>query len=261
MIIYDQNIWGNLQGPIANRNRIIKELIEEVNPDFCCFQECNPQTSRKETDPIQDILNPVYTEACSEHADKNFTPVFYKADKYTFIASDYIPFEGLNDVGSKSVTWAVLEDKLTKKRIAIASTHFWWMARGEVDNNQRTENAIVVHGIAKEVSRKYGCPFIISGDFNSGDNKQTLSGYNKMIELDMRDIRFIATESDDSKTCGECPVLENGMYVRGSDAVTTIDYSFVYGNTPLIFNRFIVINSEKAKISSDHRPLVIDFEF
>lgn len=260
MIIYDQNIWGNLEGPIANRNRIIRELIDDVNPDFCCFQECNPQTSRKETDPIQEILKPIYLEACPQYADKNFTPVFYKADKFDFTDGGYFAFEGLNDAGSKSITWAVFEEKETKKRIAIASTHFWWMARGEVDNNQRVENAIVVHSIAKEVIQKYNCPFIVSGDFNSGENKQTLSGYNKMTELGMKDVRFLAKKTDNSETCGECPVLENGEYVRGTDAVTTIDYSFVYGNVPVLFNRFEVVKSEKAKISSDHRPLVIEFE-
>lgn len=261
MIIYDQNIWGNLQGPIANRNSIIKELIEEADPDFCCFQECNPKTSRKETDPIQDILKPVYDEACIEYAHKNFTPVFYKRDKYECIDSDYCLFEGLNDADSKSVTWAVFEDRQTKKRIAVASVHFWWMARGEIDNNQRMENAVVVHSIAEKVCRKYNCPFIVSGDFNSGDNDQTLSGYNKMIELGMRDIRYIAKESDDSKTCGGYPDLENGIYVRGKDATMTIDYSFVYGDIPVNFKRFAVVNSPRAMVSSDHRPLIIEFEF
>ena len=80
MRLYDQNIWGNFSASehcIANRNVLIRELIEEYCPDVCCFQECNPSTSRSGDTPIQEILKPDYAEVMPETAEKNFTPVFY----------------------------------------------------------------------------------------------------------------------------------------------------------------------------------------
>ena len=61
MRIYSHNIWGNFSSKecIGNRNYLIKELIDGVNPDFCCFQECNPSTSRFGETSISKLRSPL----------------------------------------------------------------------------------------------------------------------------------------------------------------------------------------------------------
>ena len=136
MKIYNQNIWGNFSSPeqcIANRNVLIKELIYEYNPDFCCFQECNPYTSRSGDTPIQDLLSKDFDEVSAKHSERNYTPIFYKRSEFNVKDCGYFPFKGLNDLNSKSVTWGVFEEKTNKKTIAVISTHFWWQSCNETN--------------------------------------------------------------------------------------------------------------------------------
>ena len=265
MKIYNQNIWGNFSSPeqcIANRNVLIKELIYEYNPDFCCFQECNPYTSRSGDTPIQDLLSKDYDEVSAKHSERNYTPIFYKRSEFNVKDCGYFPFKGLNDLNSKSVTWGVFEEKTNKKTIAVISTHFWWQSCNERDNMQRRENAHDVVRIARTISKKYNCAVIIAGDLNSGNVSQGTAGYDEMVLGGMIDIRKIAMKTDYSFTCSAnaYPVLKEGKYVSGFRTDCTIDYMFVCGDKLISANSFSVINNEKARISSDHSPLFLEFD-
>lgn len=264
MRIYNQNIWGNFSAEdhcIANRNLLIKEMIEECSPDVCCFQECNPMTSRSGDTPIQEILKPDYVEIMPETVDKNFTPVFYNKSKFELIECGFMPFEGFNDHGSKSINWGVFKEKKTGILFAVASVHFWWMSRGEIDENQRRENAKASVKIARNIYEKYNIPVFVTGDLNSGEkNNQGIGGYNEMIKLGMKDVRDIAKETDFSDTCGDYPIMENGVFVKGGELTCTIDYMFVLGEELIQAEKFKVNNSKKARVSSDHSPLVFDFK-
>ena len=263
MLIYNQNIWGNTREIIGNRNLLVRELIAEINPDICCFQECNPQTSRCGKTPMQELMKPKYIEVLPEYADRNFTPVFYNSEKLRLLECEYFPFEGLNDLDSKSITWGMFEEKSTGKRIIVMSVHFWWMYESEADNLQRCKNAETVCSLAKKLYNQYETAVIVTGDLNSGDkSRQGNGGYNKMIELGMKDIRYIAKETDDADTVSDTypKANENGEYENGVMPEYTIDYAFAYGDESIFANKFSVINTQKARNSSDHSPLVIQFD-
>ena len=264
MRLYDQNIWGNFSADnqyVANRTELVRDLIFELKPDFCCFQECNPNTVRAGEKGIAGLLKPCYIEVLPEFSHKNYTPVFYNPKKVTLIEASYTPFEGLNDLNSKSATWGIFEDNATKKRICIMSVHFWWMAEGEKDNIQRKKNAESVSEIVKGLYEKYKAPVLIAGDLNSGDTRQGMGGYDRMCELGMSDVRYIAKNTDMSKTCSsEYPFYENGVYTKGIIPNQTIDYIFAYKKEYLVAERFSVINTDKSRRSSDHLPLIFDFD-
>ena len=265
MKIYSQNIWGNFSNSecIGNRNELIKQLIDDVNPNFLCFQECNPSTSRSGTKAINLLIKDNYYEASSKNSNVNFTPVFYKNKGIELIEDGFKVFEGLNDWNSKSYTWAVYKDLKTNKYICIISVHFWWKYTGEVDDLQRRDNAKDVVSKAKNISSKYNCPVIIAGDFNSGVNtKQGNDAYNEMIKLGMKDIRQICDESTDDFTCSYSypKHTEDGIYYDGQKPTITIDYVFVYKSELIKAKKFSVINSQIARNSSDHSPLVFELE-
>jgi endonuclease/exonuclease/phosphatase family metal-dependent hydrolase len=265
--LYDQNVWGNFARTekIGNRNQYILGLIKEYKPDFCTFQECNPSTSRSGKDPMQEILSYAYAEASPENAMKNFTPVFYNTERFECIDEKYEPLEGFNDWDSKSITYAVLKEKETGKLVAVFSTHFWWEYNKPEDNLQRLANVDQLKKLCDEVFEKYGCPIIISGDFNNGyqNNPQLAEPYEKMKKLGFVDIRYTAPITTDKHTCrdGEdIKQVEDGIYVGTGEPKHTIDYVFTYKNH-LKALKFEVNTSQEALNSSDHSPLITDFEF
>ena len=143
MKLYDQNIWGNfgVNDAVGNRKYLVNEMVREQDADICCFQECNPGTMRAGKDSIQNLLSDKYIEICIDKANVNFTPVFIRKDTFDVIEEGYLPYPGLNDINSKSVTYAVLREKKSGKVFTAASTHFWWEF-GKESDEQRIENAI-----------------------------------------------------------------------------------------------------------------------
>lgn len=260
MILYDQNIWN--YNPCHYRNKLIRELVTDFNADVCTFQECGPATNRVGDAPIPVLMSDEYTEVCPELAHKNFTPVFYKTEKYNLIDSGYLLYDGINDCDSKGVTWAVLEDKETSKRIAVASTHFYWQPGKEEYNQQRLQNAEQLKEVCESIIAKYDVPVIIGGDFNNGTNaEQGDEPYHKMLKDGFIDIRKSADETTDMLTHHEYPTLtDNGVYTKAPMPKITLDHIFIYGNSGIKAKKFDVITSEKALCSSDHCPLIGIFE-
>ena len=259
MKIYCQNIWNN--NPCAPRNRIVRELVREFDADICFFQECGPQTNRigDGEAPVVDLMSDSYSEAFPEAADRNYTPVFYKKDKYNVIDSGYFLYDGLNDSNSKSVTWAILEEKETGKRMIAASTHLWWRFESENDNLQRLENVSQLKQFCDEMVAKTGLPIIVGGDFNNGkDSPQGDEPYHTMLKEGFCDIRLIADETSEEYTCGrDYPMVHPDKSITARNpAVSTIDYIFTYNAPNYKVKKFEVLTSETARKSSDHSPIL-----
>lgn len=256
MKVYCQNVWN--YRPSEFRNGLICSLITASDADVCMFQECGPGTNRAGSAPLPALLQYEYTEICPELAGKNYTPVFYKAEKFHVIDSGYLLYDGLNDANSKSVTWAVLEENATAKKVAVASTHFWWMETGERDNAQRLQNAAQLKALCDQITAQYDVPVIIGGDFNNGKN--SLQGdmpYKAMLQQGFKDLRLIAQSTTDTFTHHDYPVLtEDGIYTEGPMPDKIIDYIFVYGAKAVIAEKFDVLTTQKALTSSDHCPLI-----
>lgn len=257
MKIYDQNVWN--ANPSAFRNTLVAEMAAEFDADICMFQEFGPETIRVGEAPLQSLLAGTYSEVPTEKADRNFTPVFYKTEAYTLIDSGYLLYDGKNDADSKSITWAVLEERATGKRVAVASTHFWWMYESDEDNQQRLRNADQLKALCDTIVNKHGVPVIIGGDFNNGMNSvQGDEPYHYMCGLGFRDVRLLARTSTDSPTCHDgYPFLEpdGKTFTPGTMPKCTIDYIFIYGEG-LTAASLEVLTSPKARTSSDHCPLL-----
>ncbi|MBQ9097678.1 MAG: hypothetical protein IJY55_04710 [Clostridia bacterium] len=261
--LYDQNVWNVL--PIDNRSVLVRSMVEQFDADFCAFQECGPNTSRTGETPLPVLMSDKYAEVCPEKAGVNYTPVFYKKEKYNVLEADYHVYTGFNDVNSKTLTWGVFEDKETGEKIAIGSTHFWFKNESEIDNQQRIQNANELKEACDYIVAKYDIPVIVSGDFNNGRNAETGDApYHYMIEQGFKDIRHIAEETTDGFTYHDYPVLdeEKGIYVNRPDALPFCDFDFIfiYGPDKIKAKKFEILTSEKALNSSDHCPLLGVFE-
>lgn len=262
MRIYNQNIWGGMPktDEVANRNQLIRSLIQDFQPDICTFQECSPNTIRKVVDALPAILSDVYAEACSQESDHNYTPVFYRKDQYREIESGYHQYEGLGGP-SKAVSWTVLESIADGKRFGVASTHFWFKHLSEEDVLLRLQNAEELEKVCKHLVEKYDVPVIVAGDFNNG--KESLQGdgpYQALLQKGFTDVRYSAVDTTDCHTVHHYPTRnEKGEYAYGDMPYGTIDYMFTYGVKQLTAQKFQVDTSEKALASSDHCPMIVDF--
>ncbi len=260
---YSQNIWN--RSPAGYRNRLVRSVIGDFDADVCAFQECGPETSRKGSPTINSVMSDRYAEALLQYSDVNFTPLFYKKDRFNVVDGGYQLYTGLNDANSKGVSWAVLEDNETKKRFAFASTHFWWMARGEEDSVQRIINARELKAICNEIINKHNIPVIIGGDFNNGKNSlQGAAPYFEMLKMGFIDVRTIAQACTAQEyTCQDAyPVLqEDGSFTKCPiEPDMCIDYIFIYGKFDGRVKKFHIETNEKARTTSDHTPLIAEFE-
>ncbi len=262
MRIYNQNIWGNMKPDqcIANRNDLIRDLIRRYEPDVCCFQECNPKTSRAPEVSIAKKLSDVYEEAAIAFADCNFTPVFYHRERMRLLDSGWFLFDGKNDKNSKSVTWSLLQECATGQRVAVLSVHFWWKWESEEDTLQRRANAAQLTAFCNALGQEHSVPILVCGDLNSGVGAhQGEDAYREMLRLGMKDARSLAVSSTDLPTAHAYPVRNGeGQYVNGGEPFKTLDYVFCYGKLPTLVESFRVLTEQDALDSSDHCPLLVD---
>ena len=257
---YCHNVWNH--NPTGYRNKLIRELISKEGADVCAFQECGPETIRVGDDALPVLLSDEYCEVLPELCDRNFTPVFYKKEKFNLLDCGYFLYTGLNDVNSKSVTWAYLEEMSTGKRAIFAATHFWWKEEGEINNLQRIENARQLKDFCAEMTERYNVPVIIGGDFNNGKNAEAGDApYRAMLEMGFCDTRLFAKKTTEAYTHHDYPEeLPDGSYRNGPLPVRNLDNIFVYGKSVAELMQFDVLTSQMALDSSDHCPLVARLE-
>lgn len=264
MILYDQNIWGNYseKHTVGNRAILVADLIAEIEPDICAFQECNPSTMGSNNIGVRRLLGDDFDEICADKAGVNFTPLFVRRGKFNVIDEGYVPFEGLNDIDSKSFTYAVLETTSDKKRFAVISTHFWWKWDDE-SKLQRIKNAKAVSAAAERLISKYGVSVIVTGDLNSGAGGvlQGSGGYDAMLAEGFSDVRTLCGQTTDTHTCrsGYPTRTADDTYIDGIEPQFTIDYILTKGDR-FTCKSFDVLTSQSALNSSDHCPLIFDFD-
>lgn len=263
LTFYSQNIWN--MSPAGYRNKLVRSLVADFDADVCAFQECGPVTNRASKPSIVNAMGDAFAEAMPEVARGNYTPIFYRKDKFCLLDKGYLQYAGLNDGKSKGVSWAVLEEKETGKRLAFASTHFWYKARGQEDTDQRIANARQLKEVCDGIVAQYGIPVIIGGDFNNGENaKQDDAPYRAMLEWGFRDARYLAEESTTQRyTCGDgYPLiqLDGGFLPCPVEPHFCIDYILIYGEPSVQVKQFHIETNRKARTSSDHCPLVCRLE-
>lgn len=257
LTIYCQNVWNK---PPVNRTALQKACILAHDADVCLFQEFGPSTIRIHDTALPPMLAPRYAEVPTAAGERNYTPVFYKPDRFALIDSGYLLFEGKNDANSKSVTWAILSERESGVRFGVCSTHFWWRYDSPEDNTQRLANAAALLACIRELEARYGVPVIAGGDLNCGLRaSQGEEPWRWLCEPDrLLDARAVAPITTDTMTHHAYPVQdENGLFFDGEQPRRTLDHVFVTAHPHLRVDSFAVDTSQQARATSDHCPLVV----
>ena len=261
IVIYNQNIWGCTRGDdiIANRCRLISELADYHDADIISFQECSKEARDIADGNICELLAPSYEEVKHDAVGNNFTPIFYKSERFDVIESGYILYERQRPTNSKSITFALFNEKESNIKFAVLSAHFWWRAGTLEDEEVRFYNAQLLSKKACELKKKYDVPVFLMGDFNCGNGSAAGMIPYLYLKEKFLDIREIAPISTEEHTHHESPKInEIGEYTANErrDAESTLDHIFVTEHRNVAIDSFEVDTSDEAYASSDHFPLI-----
>ena len=260
------NIWGNTsEGQITGRMLQTAILYEGYAPDVIGLQECSPGSRGGESGIIKLLGKLGYTEvpAQSTNSSKNnYTPLLYNPDTVKLIDYGYRLYTGQNDSGSKGLTWGVFETVKTGETFAVLSTHYWWQSDDAQDTLDRESNARESLDTIAQIQAKYHCPVLLGGDFNCNPSS---SPYAILTGGGLRDVQSSTAKTENSHTHHTYPTYNEGTGLWDdpiyptSNYTRSIDHIFSTKDN-ITVKRFDVVTDLYALLSSDHCPLVVDFD-
>ncbi len=260
-------IFNNVHGahvneyPIATRNIMQAELHIEYLPDVIGLQESAPSVASYHTF----IKKYGYAEVSvnvTNSTGVNYTPLFYLKDKLDIVESGYYLYDDGAGDKSKSVTWAVFKDKATGDVFAVGATHFYWTS-DDLGKSARIKDAAQLADLAKKITDKHGCPFIVGGDYNCNINSDPIKN---LYKAGFENLQKLSPETVDITTHHSySPYNEElGLYL---DAIyptkpysSAIDHALVYNKSTMTPKLFSVLLHEYTLLSSDHCPVMVDFD-
>lgn len=231
---------------IQYRAPMVAAQLEAIGADSMGFQEAN---YRWMSYLIKNLENYGYV-GVSRTNGKNlgeFSPIFYRKDKYDVVASDTFWLSktpekaGSKDWGSQNVricTWAMLRNKATGECYVHFNTHL-----DHISSEARENQMKVLLEKVKAFEGKY--PIVLTGDFND-DIESAM--YTEATEI-LNDSRLLAPVTDD-----------NGTYHDYGAKAKLIDFVFVSDNVkPLVYH--VIDDQINGEYLSDHFGIYVDLKF
>ena len=282
--VMTQNLWetgydADLKQQIISRNEYLVDVFDQKRPDIICFQEAsrdrgNPNNKSKSIyDYVYGDLVPRYSVICEQRNDDNrgsFTPIFYREDLYTVVASGCYRFnDRYDDSNNKSLSWVVFESKVDGKRFGIINCHFALFMQkyngtfgyeNETDGvkgeewRQGNVQQLIERYLAMRETYGADLPIIMTGDFNANPNK---TSYKMLAEYEnFADSRVVSTGTSTQNMCSH----HDWGALPKSGTNMLLDHMFVTKDTVTVLSHEIVINNKSIK-ASDHCPVVCEFQF
>lgn len=270
----NNEVWTSLGEDCSAECRVVGlvRAYLEVLPDVIGLQE----VSVRMADLMMDSLDTVTLEdgvAHYEYISGGDTPIVYRSDKLLLLESGFfryteeIPgFEGsFNNKETKSYCFGVFEDRTTKKRFALMSTHLWWKSSNpESKSYQPHSDEAREYQIRQasarmdEIMAKYNCPGILMGDFNAKEDSLCLRAARAEGWIEVHDV----AQGDRDETRGHHQCGPKG-FSRGDAGVfaQAIDHIMIKNAGDAKVNHFRRLTPEWFDKISDHYPLYIDIDF
>ncbi|HUT44792.1 MAG TPA: endonuclease/exonuclease/phosphatase family protein [Sedimentisphaerales bacterium] len=251
-----ENSWNK-------RKEMVCDVIRNHPSDVVGLQEA----LRFQMDSIREDL-PVYGEIGVAREDGNnngeYSSVLYRTDRFgvgesgTFWFSDTPEIAGSNTWGNACVricSWARLIETKTGKAFYIYNLHL-----DHVSQPSREKSAVLLAERIK--NRRYKEPFVVTGDFNAGENNPVITylkgdiavegpgGIKVKTPVTMVDtFRVLHPDAKDVKSA-------HGF--RGTRQGNKIDYVFVPSGTKVLEAQILYDNTD-GRYPSDHYPVIASF--
>ena len=198
----------------------------------------------------------------------NYVPIFYNTATTTCIESGYLRYHAQYSAAeshSKSLCWAVLEDKDSKERYIVVNTHMCTQ-----DDSIKGQQAVEAMEIINELEEKYTDPIFLGGDFNG---KYTNSNYLHFVGTGgFRDIERegIATEYTAKFRAHHKPnpVFDTNLGIMmpgdkdttGGSPSESVDHILVKNDYAVTIGVYGIVADDYTKSGSDHFPIFVDFD-
>lgn len=231
---------------VAYRAPLMEAQLKAVDADSMGFQEAN---YRWMSYLIKHLDGYDYV-GVSRTNGKNlgeFSPIFYKKDKYDVVVSDtFWLSETPEKVGSKDwdsgniriCTWAMLRNKTTGECYVHFNTHL-----DHISSEARENQMKVLLERIKPFEGKY--PIVLTGDFND----TTESAMYAEATQALNDSRLVAPKTDDMYTFHNYGIEEE-----------LIDFIFVSEDVePLVYH--VIDDKINDVFLSDHYGIYVDLKF
>ena len=252
------NIWSNWRDRnVLSRLPGIESAIRKSGADVVLLQEYAAEDWRK-----SQLGGNLAGEFGIVGGDCH-TPVLYRKGRFRLLDSGRDVFDSGLDA-SKSVAWAVLEDRVDGRRFIAFSTHLWHRAGKEGDVIRETSAKSIVVRMAG-LRRKWGdVPAIGGGDLNSTTGSISHLAFQAAGFSNAMDAAMERTERSFLCTYHGYPVKDkNGIYHGtlhpqekiGSDK--SIDH--VYLTSGIDVCRHDLAIEQSTLDVSDHSPVIVDF--
>lgn len=242
------------ESDLPDRVPLIADYYLEHLPDLIGMQEVNTAGEK-----IFALVEDFYGVTNTQHDNSTkhgYTPILYRKDKYNLLASGSYLYDS-RATDTKSMSWAVVEDKQTGKKMGICNTHsslilasYKLTATNAVEGEQwRVDNVRQLLERVDLIRAEYGnIPVFVTGDFNSNATKASIQTMKKSLP-DSADVATV------SKSKGY------NSYHNDPGAATAsglpIDFVFVTDDVVEVRTHYID-NTEKGLALSDHCPVYID---
>ena len=242
-----------------NRREMVSDVIRNHPSDVVGLQEA----LRFQMDEIREA-HPVYGEIGVAREDGNndgeYSSVLYRTDRFgvgesgTFWFSDTPEVAGSNTWGNACVricSWARLIETKTGKAFYIFNLHL-----DHVSQPSREKSAVL---LAKRIrNRRYKDPFVVTGDFNTGENNPVVTYLKGEIAVEGPDGRKAKTPVRMVDTFRvlhpDVKDVRTAHGFRGTRQGNKIDYVFVPPGTKVLEAQILYDNVD-GRYPSDHYPV------
>lgn len=281
--LMSHNVWNNdYNKPVWEKNgedcsaeartgKIFK-VYKEILPDIIGCQEMSAR--------MLDLLK----EECNKNGLNysilwgRFTPILFNSEKFALIDSVFCTYPKtipnlkgyFNDSMSKSYNIGVFCEKQSKKIFVFATTHLWWKsseksmlkiradAYQEFSDEAREYQINLLQQNVKKYCKKYNCPAIVVGDFNTGYFSKAIQLLLKNNFYHAHDIAF--EYSEQAVGLHNCYPWGYETYYFNKPFEEAIDHILVFGDIKNYVKNFKRFSPDWYFPISDHSPCYIEIE-
>lgn len=156
--------------PAKPRAKKFISLVKAYRPDIICVQEmsqnwCSLIANNLLDDNGYKMMNPTWY-----YAAKREIALIYNSSMLNLIDSGSFSYTAGN--GLQRMAWGVFEVKSTGKKFIASSTHLSFISAGSEASGLKVTCSEAKEMLDKleKLEKKYNCPVIAAGDYNSRDN-------------------------------------------------------------------------------------------
>ena len=250
---------------IETRAPLLVEIYLEYLPDIIGFQEFPPEASTLIYQKLSEFYG-IADENIGTSATASRTPIFYRKDLYRVIEAETFYYDSRwPKTHTKTLAWAVLENRATGERFAVMNTHYAIVSdsydtlgyygkqySNSVEGVQwRNDNSRQVLETLQMVREKHGAeiPVLFMGDLNCNVNSEAL----KMVGAELDNAMSCATVS---KSTGTASTHSIGK--APSTTSLPIDHIYVTSDSIDVYTHLILTSGENVLKSSDHCPVICE---